>query len=144
VKLTLLEEFAQLLDDLDLGTYHADGTAGGIVFLAVLPEAPDRCIAVARYGGAESDSANPWDEPRIQLRFRGPAVDARVAEQDAQAAYDALHGLGNRELPGGTWLQLAVGINGGPVYIGRDTNDRHEYTVNLRCDVQRSTANRGE
>jgi hypothetical protein len=140
---TILEEFAQLLDDLDLGTYHADGTAGGTVFLATLPEAPDDAIAVARYGAGEADSADPWDEINIQCRVRGSAADARAAERKAQDVYDALHGLGMRALPGGTWLQLAVAGGGGPVYIGRDINGRHEYTVNLRCELQRTTANRG-
>lgn len=142
--MTLLEEFAQLLEDLALGTYNADGAAGGTVFLGAAPPAPDECITVARYGGAESDSANPWDEPRIQFRVRGTAADSRTAERKAQDVYDALHGLGYQALPGGTWLQLAIASGGGPVYIGRDSdNGRHEYTVNLRCDVQRTTANRG-
>jgi len=143
--LTLLEEFAALLAELGFGEYNADGTPGGTIFLTVLPAAPDRCMAVARSGGPESDSLNPWDEPSIQVRCRGPAADVRTAEQDAQAVYDHLHGLGMRELtPGGTWLQLAVCTQSGPVYIGRDQNGRHEYVVNARCDVQRSTPNRAE
>lgn len=141
--MTILEEFAQLTHDLNLGTYHADGAAGGTVFLLTLPAAPDEAIAIARYGGSESDSLNPWDEVGIQFRIRGPAVDARTAETKAQALYDALHGIGYRALPGGTWLQLAIATGGGPIYIGRDTNGRHEFTVNLRCELQRTTANRG-
>lgn len=140
--MTLLEELAQLLAGLGLGTYKADGTPGGTIYLAALPSSPDRAMAVARYGGAESDSLNPWDEVSVQVRVRGPAADARIAEQDAQAVYDALHGLGMRTLAGGTWLQLAVCQNGGPVYIGRDQNGRHEWTVNVRVDVQRTTPNR--
>lgn len=141
--MTLIEELASLLAELGLGTFNSDGSAGGTIFLAALPSSPDRAMAVARYGGAESDSLNPWDEISVQVRVRGPAADARQAEQDAQAVYDALHGLGMRELtPGGTWLQLAVCQNGGPVYIGRDQNGRHEWTVNVHVDVQRSTPNR--
>ncbi|MFF4989628.1 minor capsid protein [Streptosporangium saharense] len=141
--MTLLEEFAALLDELGLGTYRADGTPGGNVFLAVLPSTPDVALAVALYGGAESDARNSWDEPRLQVRVRGTATDARVAEQRAQAVYDAMHGLGYRHLtPGGTWLQLALGVNGGPAYLSRDENGRHEYVINFRCDLQRSTPNR--
>lgn len=141
--MTLLEELAWLLAELGLGTFNSDGSAGGTIFLATLPSTPDRCMAVARYGGAESDSKNPYDELSVQVRCRGPAADARAAEQDAQAVYDALHGLGMRELtPGGTWLQLAICGGGGPVYIGRDQNGRHEYTVNIRLDIDHETPQR--
>ncbi|MEV4320991.1 minor capsid protein [Microbispora rosea] len=140
--MTLLEEFAALLAELDLGTYQADGATGGTIFTTKLPSTPDRCMAVARYGGAESDSRNPWDQPSIQIRCRGSATDSREAEADAQAVYDALHGLGMRTLPGGTWLQLAICGGGGPVYIGTDQNGRHEYVVNARCDIDHETPQR--
>lgn len=139
--MTLLEEFAQLLADRGLGVFHADGSAGGTIFLAALPTAPDRCKAIATYGGAESSVLLDYDEPRVQIRCRG-TKDPRTAEADAQAVYDALHGLGYFTLPGGTWLQLAVGIQAGPVYIGRDENGRHEYVVNIRAEVSRPSANR--
>lgn len=140
--MTLLEEVAALLDELGVGTYHADGTAGGTIYLAALPSAPDRAIAVARYGAGESDSRLGYDEVNLQIRTRGTRTDARTAEQDAQSVYDALHGLGERTLPGGTWLQLAVAGQGGPIYIGRDEAGRHEYTVNVRAELRRVTSNR--
>jgi hypothetical protein len=132
--MTLLEEFIALLDLLDLDV--------GPRFSAKMPSSPDRCVVLARYGGDESLLADNYDEPRIQLRTRGPATDARIAEADAELLYDHLNGLGTMTLPGGTWLQLAVGLNGGPVYIGQDANNRAEYTVNLRCDVSRTATNR--
>ncbi|NRQ35983.1 hypothetical protein HII36_29735 [Nonomuraea sp. NN258] len=141
--MTLLDEWCSLLDELGLGTYQVDGGLGGTIFHTVLPPEPDVAIAAALYGGDESDSRNPWSEPRIQVRVRGTSTDAGVAEQLAQDVYDAVHGLGARELtPGGTWLQLAVGVQAGPVYIGPDANDRHEYTVNFRVDLDRPTPNR--
>lgn len=139
--MTLLEEFAQLLAARGLGTFQADGSAGGTIFLAALPTSPDRCKAIATYGGEESSALLDYDEPRIQIRCRG-GKDPREAETDAQAVYDALHGLGRVTLPGGTWLQLAVGIQGGPAYIGRDQNGRHEYVVNIRAEVSRPSLNR--
>ncbi|MGH2820562.1 MAG: minor capsid protein [Actinomycetota bacterium] len=139
--MTLLEEFAQLLHDRALGVFHADGAAGGTIFLAALPTSPDRCKAVALYGGVESDSRLDYDEPRLQVRCRG-GTDPRQAETDAQAVYDVLHGLGRVTLAGGTWLQLAVGIQAGPAYIGRDQNGRHEYVVNVRAEISRPTLNR--
>ncbi|MEV0619599.1 minor capsid protein [Nonomuraea sp. NPDC050404] len=141
--MTLLEEFCALLDELGAGSYDAQGLPGGDIFHTVLPPAPDVAMAVALYGGGESDAALGWDEPSIQVRVRGTSTDARVAEQRAQAVYDLVHGLGDRYLtPGGTWLQLAIGVNGGPVYISTDGNGRHEYTCNFRVDLDRPTPNR--
>ncbi|MCC5580585.1 hypothetical protein IMZ11_33705 [Microtetraspora sp. AC03309] len=140
--MTLLEELAQLLAGLGLGIYKVDGTAGGTIFLTVLPTSPDRAMAVARYGGAESDATDDYDEPSIQVRVRGPATDARIAEQDAQAVYDELHAIGSRSLAGGTWLQDVIGTQSGPIYIGRDQSGRPEWTVNLRCEISRPSPNR--
>lgn len=136
--MTLLEELGQLVAELGLGTYGLDGT----VYLNSLPASPDRCMAIARYPGPESDSKNPWDEINVQVRIRGSADDVTTAEADAQDVYDALHGLGMRPLAGGTWLQLMIGAQGGPIWMGRDQNERPNWAVNFRCDVQRSTPNR--
>nr|WP_255429679.1 minor capsid protein [Streptomonospora sp. PA3] len=121
-----------------VGTYHADGTPGGTIYLTTLPDTPDVALSVARYGaGAEGDIRNGWHEPRMQLRARGTATDARTGEQLAQAAYGAMHGLAGRTLAGGTWLALAVGLQSGPVYMGRDQSGRHEHVVNLRIAIER-------
>jgi hypothetical protein len=135
---TLLEEFGLLAAELGLGTWGLDGT----IYLNTLPAAPDACMAVARYGGPEADSKNPWDEVSIQYRVRGVSDDVTPAEDAAQAVYDRLHGLGPRELAGGTWLELMIGRQGGPIFMDRDANERPNWSINFRCDVQRSTPNR--
>lgn len=139
--MTLTEEFARLLHQLGLGVYDDTGVTGDI-YLDRLPPEPDAGFAVVRYGAGEADSKLPYEEINLQVRVRGPAGDARVAERRAQAVYDALHGLSNRELPGGTQLMLAVGNQGGPIRLGPDQHDRPEYTVNLRAELHRPTTNR--
>jgi minor capsid protein len=139
---TFEEEFAQLMEDLGLGTYQDDGSSGGTIFSPLLPSTPDRCVAIATYGGPESAATDDYDEPSVQLRFRGPAGDARLVKADAQNAYDKLHALGSRELAGGTWLQDCIGNQSGPIFIGVDGNNRPEYTVNLRCEISRPSPNR--
>lgn len=136
--MTLLEEFAQLLEELGAGTYP------GSIFLTRMPTAPDECLVVARYGGAESSLADDYDEPSIQVRVRGPAADVRVAEVLAERVYTAVNGLGRRTLIGGTWLQLAVCNQGGPIFIGQDQLGRPEFTVNLRAEVRRPSTNRSQ
>jgi hypothetical protein len=139
---TLLEEVAQLLEDLGLGDYRGDGSLGGTIFLGSLPQDPDLALGVQLYGRGESDSLNSHDEPGLQVKVRGPRLDYRVGEAKAQDVYSAIHGLGRRTLTGGTWLQLVIGINAGPVPMGRDVNDRPEWIVNFRFDIDRLTANR--
>jgi hypothetical protein len=137
---TLLEEFATLAALLKLGIYSTG--ADSTIFVRKLPDTPDTAIAVARYGGPESDAALGYDTLSLQFRVRGPNTDYRIAEATAQQVYDKLHGLHDRALPGGTWLVLMVGVQGGPVDLGEDVHGRPEYVINLRAEVARSTPNR--
>lgn len=139
--LVLEEELALLLQELGLGTYKPDDV-NGTLFWPVSPSEPDECTTLALYGGDESSSLDPYDEPRLQVRCRGDANDPRVPKRQADAIYTALHGLGHRVLAGGTELQLAVGIGSGPEYMGRDTTGRHEYVTNFRVEVYRPRAAR--
>lgn len=134
--MTLLEEIAYLAAELDLGTYTPDAP-GGTIYTALLPPDPDTCIAIARYGGTESLVTDDFDQPSIQIRIRGAAADTRTAEQLAERVYKAFHGLGPRTLAGGSTLILAVCTQSGPVYIGPDQLGRHEYTVNMRCELRK-------
>jgi hypothetical protein len=139
--LVLEEELALLLQELSLGTYKPT-EPGGNLYWPVAPSEPDECTTLALYGGSESSSLDPYDEPRLQVRCRGDAVDPRVPKRRADAIYAALHGLGHQPLAGGTELQLAIGIGSGPEYMGRDANGRHEYVVNFRVEVYRPTLTR--
>jgi minor capsid protein len=135
---TLLEEVAELFEELGLGTYDPDGGAGDI-FLAAMPDSPDLAIVLNRQAGVESDALLSYDEPVVQARVRGNAADPATGEARAEAIYVALHGLGSRALPRGTWLVLSVGTQAGPVYIGRDPSARDEWIVNLRMEVHRTS-----
>lgn len=134
--MTLLEEFAYLAAELGLGTYTPDAP-GGTIYTVLLPPDPDTCIAIARSGGAESLVTDDFDQPSIQIRIRGSAADTRTAEHLAERVYKAFHGLGPRTLAGGSTLILAVCTQSGPVYIGPDQLGRHEYTVNMRCELRK-------
>lgn len=132
--MTLLEEIIAFMELLDLDI--------GPVYSTKLPAAPDRAVAVARYAGPESALADNYDSVNLQLRVRGPAVDTRIAERDAELLYDALNGLAGLTLPGGTWLSQLVGVQAGPVYIGQDSSGRDEYTINFRAEVSRTSTHR--
>lgn len=139
--MTPLEEFATLAATLGLGTYAV--STASTIFLTELPPTPDQALAVARYSAGESDAALGYDTLGVQWRARGPNTDYRVAEASAQAVYDQMHGLHDRYLtPGGSWLVLMVGTQGGPVWLGKDATNRPEYVVNFRAELARSTPNR--
>ncbi|MFY7069583.1 minor capsid protein [Nocardiopsis changdeensis] len=141
--MTLTDEIGLLLDELGVGEYRLDGSAGGNLFATSLPLAPDVALAIALYGdGADALGGLPEDDVRVQLRIRGTKDNPAPGEALAQAAYDALNGLMYRALPGGTWLQMAVCQGGAPAYIGRDENGRHEWTVNVRLVLERPTTAR--
>lgn len=138
--MTLLEEFATLAQVLGLGTYTQ--TPASTIYLRKLPDQPDSALAIARYGGPESDAKLGYDTAMLQFRVRGPNTDYRIVETAAQTVYDQLHGLHDRQLPGGTWLVLMVGTQGGPVDLGDDEHNRPEYVINFRAEVEHPTANR--
>jgi hypothetical protein len=139
---SISREFAQLLGELGVGTFRP-GDTGGDVFLSAMPPEPDAALVVARYdAGSESDAQHGYDEPRIQVRVRGPRGDADAAETRAQAVYDACHGLRRRDLPGGTPMLSCIGVQAGPIYLGPDDHGRHEWSVNFRCELRRITQNR--
>lgn len=140
--MTFIEEIAALLDELNLGTYNADGSVGGNISLLALPPTPDIAIAIAPYQNVEASIRVAVDEPRFQIRCRGTSTDARIPGQLAQNIYDALHGMTSRRLPGGTWLALIAATQSTPIYIGRDKNSRFEYTVNFRAALGRPTIHR--
>lgn len=138
---TITEEIAQLLHNRGIGVYTPNDTTGDI-FLTSAADTPDSTIAVARYGGTESDSLLGWDQPSVQVRVRGDNLDPRTPENRAQQVYDALHGLASTRLPNGTYLVLCVGTNAGPAYMGRDLKGRYEFVVNLRLEVRNVSLNR--
>lgn len=138
--MSVAEEFCALLDELGVGEYRPG--VGGDVFLLRLPPDPDRAFRVAPYGGGEADAKHGEDEPHVQVWIRGRPHDSAGALDDAQRVYDRVHGLHERPLPGGTWLEHAICDHGGPIYVGPDEHGRHEFTVNFRVGVERTTRNR--
>lgn len=140
--MTVSADFAWLLHDLGLGVYRPDQT-GGDIYLGTRPPSPYLCLAVARYPGGEASAKYGDDEPNVQVWVRGPAGDAVGAETRAQQVYDRLHGLPDTTvLRSGTPLVTCIGTMSGPVYLGADDHGCHEWSVNFRTELRRSTRNR--
>lgn len=135
----LPDGLAQYLAVRGHGTYDPTGTTGDM-FVEAMPSTPDTCVVLTQYGGPESDSLLPYDEPRVQVRVRG-TTDPRVSRARAEAIRSELHGLTAVTLPDGTELISAIAMQ--PVAsLGVDDNRRHEHVVNFRTEIRNPTAHR--
>lgn len=136
----IITEIARYLHNQGLGVFDETGVAGNI-FIATMPNKPDHAIALFPTGGYPSSGTHGYDEPTFQVLVRG-GLDPRAPMQKAQDIYDALHGLHHTELPGGTWVIGCLGIQSGPVAIGKDQSGRHEFSLNFAIEVRSLTMNR--
>lgn len=136
----LLDGLARYLADHDLIAYDP-ATGAGDVFFDVMPDAPDRGVALTAYGGGEVDSLLPYDPPNVQVRTRGPASDRSVARTRAWALYRELHGLGPVDLPDGTRLLSCIAAQT-PASMGQDERGRLDYVFNLGIELYAPSAHR--
>jgi hypothetical protein len=131
---SLAHQVAQYLGAEEITTFDPLGIAGN-TFISVLPDTPDDAVMIRSTGGARTEGHAHYDNPSLQIIVRG-GLDPRPPELLARRIYDALHGIRHRRLvDGGWWVQKCLGVQSGPVYIGQDTNRRHEYSLNFdfRC-----------
>lgn len=127
------------IDDIEL-TFDEVGSTGEI-FIEHLPQAPDVAIAVTYGGGIEASSSEPWDNPEVHIQIRGDR-DPRTAVALWHKLYSHFHALRNKTLPDGTYLTYSLAVQSSPARIGPDDNGRHQYALNLRCEVKNSTEQR--
>lgn len=140
--MSVLDGIATYLAASGCGAYSPDAvlpddetpiTVGG------LPAKGVAAICVTTYaGGAEPDSRNGTEYPRLQVRVRHD--DPLTAMDLERTTFEALQfrpgGPGPRELAGGWWLQDCYALQSEAEPLGRDSNGRWEYVRNyqLTCD----------
>lgn len=142
--MNLLDGLARYLHTQGLAVYDLTGaveTVDWSAFIETMPPQGDLVVGLFQYASGESDSTNPWDTTNVQVRVRA-REDPRTSRTRAQAIYDRLHGLGPLTLPDGTWVQLAIGTQGGPIPLGPDRSGRQEHTVNFRIEFDNPSLNR--
>lgn len=135
----LLDGLARYLTDRGLVTYTPD-TAGGDVALEAIPQEPAECVVLTLYGGPESDSRLPYDEPRLQVRTRGDG-DRRTSYNRLVTIRGELHGAGPVTLPDGTRLLSCYALQT-PAYLGLDDNGRHHHSCNFQLEVYAPSVHR--
>lgn len=118
---------------------YADGQVG--IVIGEVPARPEQIIALTRYRAPDDDELLGYDQPNVQVLVRGTA-DERVSRDRAQAIYDRYTGATQLVLPNGERAVLIVGLQGGPIPLGRDDAGRHEHTVNFSIDHRNPTPHR--
>ncbi len=120
----------------EIGAYLAAksiGTVGTDIFLGLMPDQPDNCIALFEYAGSPPDLHWNGEYPGLQVRVRDKsyaAARAKIGEVMGQ-----LHGLHEQMLSGTRYLLIKA--RGSPEVLKRDANNRVELFVNFEVMKER-------
>jgi len=118
---------------------HGVGNFGEDLFAEYLPQEPAKALMVETTGGFESDMAGGYVFATFRLLARSDGPDPRPAKALLGDAYRVLHGVGGRRLVGeGLWVIRAQAIQGAPVNIDRDENNRQRFSQNYQIEVKGS------
>jgi len=120
----------------DISTYLKNqgvGTPGTDMFLGLMPDQPDNCIALFEYAGSPPDLHWNGEYPGLQVRVRNKSYAA--ARTKIGEVMDKLHGLHEQTLSGTRYL--LVKARGSPEVLKRDANNRVELFVNFEIIKER-------
>lgn len=137
-----LEGFARLLAAASAGTWKATGTYTSSetgIMLGLLPQTPDRVIALAAYG-VEDDPALSDSTIGLQVTTRWGGQDPREVGKSTARVFDALQGLHDTNLL--TGIRVVQCLRRSWVSLGQDANARWRTVQNFYVDVHRPSAHR--
>jgi len=116
-----------------IGTFEA--TSGWAICIGVMPKDPDTVVLVTASGGLPSDPKWLLDYPAVQVRVRGPKGNWQSGRQKAEDVKNLLLGRTSETQPSGDrWVSITMQSDITP--LGRDDNERPEFSVNFRMIVQ--------
>lgn len=115
-------------------------TAGVDLFLGIMPDTPDVCVALYEYAGEQPlevlrDNAATLERPSVQVMTRAGRNDYPVARQLIEDVRDSLTEIANETISGVTFLR--VNQNSSINAVGTDDNDRPLFTLSLMTVVER-------
>ena len=114
----------------EIGTYlqtQGIGTLGANLFLGLMPDQPDNCIALFEYAGSPPDLHWNGEYPGLQVRVRNKSYAAGRAK--IEEVVTELHGAHELTLNGTRYLLIKA--RGNPEVLKRDNNNRVELFVNF-------------
>lgn len=130
----LSKQMALFLDAKGFGTFDESGLTGNI-FINTIPAQPDEALAIFTTGGPGSDPRNEYGRANIQLLIRTIPNDPRAGETKATGIINALNGFNSDYLvAGGDYIVDVSAIQSAPSNIGRDPNNRFEYSQNFTIE----------
>ena len=120
----------------DIGNYlqaQGIGTLGTNIFLGLMPDQPDNCVALFEYAGSPPDLHWEGEYPGLQVRVRNKGYAA--ARTKIGEVMEKLHGLHEKTLSGTRYLLIKA--RGSPEVLKRDNNNRVELFVNFEIIKER-------
>lgn len=132
----LMTGLGQLLHDEGLGVFSTAGTypaEGWGVFIGLMPDKPDKMIAMMTYPVEDTDLTSVVTG--VQFRLRG-LRDPREVENMSDAVYDLLH---NREHYRVNGIPVNLSWRQSGAWMGQDPNQRIERVENFYLRTERES-----
>jgi len=115
----------------EIGTFlqsQGIGTLGTDIFLGLMPDKPDNCIALFEYAGEPPDLHSSLEYPGLQVLVRNESYAA--GRQKIEQVRSVLHGLTEAMINGRRYL--LVQAKQSPESLARDENGRAVFVCNFR------------
>lgn len=109
----------------------------GSAYVNWFPPNPDDVVSVFAYAGGAVERTHDSSgnaNPSIQVRVR--SASATTARLKIQNIFNHLDGITNTTI-GGSFVLRIEALNSGPIPLGRDENNRTEYTWNFSVLLRR-------
>jgi hypothetical protein len=128
----------------ELGTYIATElslTIGTDLYVGYRPTngAQDNCLAVLERSGATGNFYMP-DKKDVPIQFVTRNTDYHAARAQAEQVLQMFHGQSGIDLPVLTSGELhhisTAELISGPYWMGKDTQERHEFSINILFRIQ--------
>lgn len=124
-------EIAQYLHAQGHGTWDPTGPTGDI-YIDEIPDTADSGMSIRASGGPGPDANSLVSRPAVQIIVRG-SRSAKETGDLAAAVMTSLHGLHDTVfVAGGTRVMLCTARQSEPIPLGRDENQRYEYSMNFQ------------
>jgi len=124
-----------LLDDAG-SVIASDPDTAWSAHISKTPSSPHAVISIFDTGGFNPNPALQIDQVTVQVLVRGEPTGYLAAYQKAQDIKDTLLGTDSQDV--GSDRVVSVTMIGDIAFLGRDSNDRPELSVNFRMILERT------